>query len=48
MIPIPIVLDEDDGVIDAVQASYADFIWGMPAATDPIYPIARSVDPQCR
>ena len=38
VIPIPIVYEEEDGVIEAVQASYADFIWGMPAATDPIYP----------
>jgi uncharacterized iron-regulated protein len=38
VIPIPIVLEEEDGVINEVQASYADFIWGMPAATDPIYP----------
>ena len=38
IIPIPIILEEDDGLITEVQASYADFIWGMPAATDPIYP----------
>lgn len=38
VIPIPIVFEEEDGLIEAVQASYADFIWGMPAATDPIYP----------
>jgi hypothetical protein len=38
IIPIPIVLEEEDGLITEVQASYADFIWGMPAATDPIYP----------
>ena len=38
VIPIPVILEEEDGVIEAVQASYADFIWGMPPATDPIYP----------
>jgi len=38
VIPIPIVIEEEEGVISEVQASYADFIWGMPAATDPIYP----------
>jgi len=38
VIPIPIVLEAEDGLITEVQASYADFIWGMPPAIDPIYP----------
>jgi uncharacterized iron-regulated protein len=38
VIPIPIVIEEDDGLITEVQASYADYIWGMPPAIDPIYP----------
>jgi hypothetical protein len=38
VIPIPIVLEEEEGTIAEVQASYADFIWGLPPATDPIYP----------
>ena len=38
VIPIPIVIEEEDGVIGEVQASYADFIWGVPPAIDPIYP----------
>lgn len=38
VIPIPVVFDAEEGLIEAVQASYADFIWGMPPATDPIYP----------
>jgi len=38
VIPIPIRFEEEDEFIEAVQASYADFLWGMPAATDPIYP----------
>lgn len=36
---IPISVKDGDGVaIDQVQASYADFLWGMPPVTDPIYP----------
>jgi uncharacterized iron-regulated protein len=38
VIPIPIVIEEDDGLITEVQASYADYIWGMPPTIDPIYP----------
>lgn len=36
---IPISVVDGDGVaIPQVQASYADFLWGMPPVTDPIYP----------
>jgi uncharacterized iron-regulated protein len=37
LIPIP-VRDEDDDPIHSVQASYADFIWGLPPQGDPLYP----------
>ena len=37
---IPISVVDGDGVaIPQVQASYADFLWGMPPVTDPNYPI---------
>ncbi|HEX3552820.1 MAG TPA: ChaN family lipoprotein [Thermoanaerobaculia bacterium] len=32
------VRDEEGHDIKSVQASYADFVWGLPAQTDPIYP----------
>lgn len=32
------VRDEDGDEVAAVQASYADFVWGLPAQTDPLYP----------
>ena len=36
---IPVnVRDEDGTEVKAVQASYADFIWGVPAETAPLYP----------
>lgn len=36
---VPVNVKERDGTAVAdVQASYADFVWGVPAATDPLYP----------
>jgi aminopeptidase N len=32
------VRDEEGHDVKTVQASYADFVWGLPAETDPIYP----------
>ncbi len=38
VIPIPIRTGDDEP-IETVQASYADFVWGLPAETDPLYPV---------
>ena len=38
VIPIPVQEWDEEEPIAEVQASYADFIWGMPRTTDPIYP----------
>lgn len=36
---VPVNVRDDEGhVVKTVQASYADFVWGLPAQTDPIYP----------
>lgn len=36
---IPVNVEDAEGDrVDAVQASYADFLWGLPPATDPLYP----------
>jgi aminopeptidase N len=36
---VPLNIRDDEGHdVKTVQASYADFIWGLPAATAPIYP----------
>jgi hypothetical protein len=32
------VADEEGRTVPAVQASYADFIWGVPAVSTPLYP----------
>jgi len=37
LLPIP-VADEDGLPVQTVQASYADFIWGLPPVTDELYP----------
>lgn len=37
LIPVS-VIDDDGEPVDRVQASYADFIWGLPGQTDPFYP----------
>ena len=37
VIPVP-VTDDDDEPVETVRASYADFIWGLPPVTDPLYP----------
>ncbi|HEX6200502.1 MAG TPA: ChaN family lipoprotein [Thermoanaerobaculia bacterium] len=37
VIPIP-VEDEDGERVETVRASYADFVWGLPPAGEPLYP----------
>ena len=38
VIPIPIREEEHDPLVSKVQASYANFVWGLPPSTDPLYP----------
>jgi uncharacterized iron-regulated protein len=37
LLPVP-VADEDGEPVERAQASYADFIWGLPPVTDALYP----------
>jgi uncharacterized iron-regulated protein len=40
------VRDAEGREVKAVQASYADFVWGLPAAADPLYPsLGLSTEP---
>ncbi len=32
--------------MDAVQASYADFVWGLPPSTEPLYPVVGLSTPE--
>ena len=38
VIPVPIAEEAGETPIAKVQASYADFVWGLPPSTDPLYP----------
>jgi uncharacterized iron-regulated protein len=38
VIPVPIREEEHGELVSKVQASYADFVWGLPPSTDPLYP----------
>lgn len=38
LIPVPIGERDDPEAIESVRASYADFAWGLPPVTDPLYP----------
>jgi uncharacterized iron-regulated protein len=36
---VPVNVRDDEGhEVKTVQASYADFVWGLPASADPLYP----------
>ena len=38
VIPVAVADDEHPTPVGKVQASYADFVWGLPRTADPIYP----------
>jgi uncharacterized iron-regulated protein len=38
VLPIPLTESADAAPLTQVQASYADFVWGLPAFTDPLFP----------
>lgn len=40
---IPVPAEDDDGEpVETVQASYADFVWGLPGGEQPLYPALGS------
>jgi S1-C subfamily serine protease len=48
VIPVPVV-DEDHAVpLSSVQASYADFVWGLPRSADPLYPSLGISTPEAK
>jgi uncharacterized iron-regulated protein len=48
IIPIPIAEEAGATPIVKVQASYADFVWGLPPSTDPPYPSVGISTPEQR
>ena len=48
VIPVPIAEEAGAAPIGKVQASYADFVWGLPPSTDPLYPSLGISTPEQR
>jgi uncharacterized iron-regulated protein len=48
LIPVPIGERDDPEVVERVRASYADFAWGLPPVTDPLYPSLGVSTPERR
>lgn len=46
VIPVPIRDEEHEPLVEKVQASYADFVWGLPPSTDPLYPVVGISTPE--
>jgi hypothetical protein len=38
LIPVPVADRENPNPVETVRASYADFVWGLPPVTDPLFP----------
>jgi uncharacterized iron-regulated protein len=38
VVPVPIADDDHPEMVTKVQASYANFVWGLPRSTDALYP----------
>jgi uncharacterized iron-regulated protein len=48
VIPVPIADEDDPTPLAKVQASYADFVWGLPPSTDPLYPTLGITSPETK
>jgi uncharacterized iron-regulated protein len=46
LIPVPLAEEAGASPIAKVQASYADFVWGLPPSTDPLYPVLGVSTPE--
>jgi uncharacterized iron-regulated protein len=46
VIPVPIAEEAGEEPIGKVRASYADFVWGLPPSTDPLYPVVGLSTPE--
>jgi uncharacterized iron-regulated protein len=46
LIPVSVREEEGGELVESVQASYADFVWGLPPASDPLYPVAGISTPE--
>jgi len=48
VLPMPVAEEPGGEVIDKVQASYADFVWGLPPSADPAFPSLGIATPETK
>ncbi len=48
VIPVPIAEEAGATPVTKVQASYANFVWGLPPSTDPLYPSLGITSPETK
>ena len=48
VIPVPISEGPGEKLVGTVQASYANFVWGLPPSTDPLYPSTGISTPETK
>jgi len=48
VLPMPVAEEPGGEPITHLQASYADFVWGLPVSADPIYPSLGLATPETR
>ena len=48
VVPVPLAEEPGATPIAKVQASYADFVWGLPPSTDPLYPSVGISTPEAK
>jgi uncharacterized iron-regulated protein len=48
IIPVPVADAPGESRVERVQASYADFVWGLPVSSDPLYPSTGISTPETK
>ena len=48
VVPVSVREEEGEPLVAKVRASYADFVWGLPPSTDPLYPTVGLSTPEQR
>jgi uncharacterized iron-regulated protein len=48
VVPVPLADEPGAALTAKVQASYADFVWGLPPSTDPLYPSVGITTPEAK
>lgn len=48
VLPMPVAEEPGGKIVEKVQASYANFVWGLPPSADPIYPSIGIATPETK